>query len=72
MVTMDFIEGLPTSKGYNCIMVIVDKFSKYAHSLKLKHPFSALTVAQQYMEHVYKLHGMPAVIISDRDKIFTS
>lgn len=72
MVTMDFIEGFPTSKGYNCIMVIVDKFSKYAHFLKIKHPFSALIVAQQYMEHVYKLHGMSVVIISDRDKIFTS
>jgi hypothetical protein len=69
---MDFIEGLPTSSGYNCILVVVDKFSKYSHFVKLKHPFSALTVAQQYMEHIYKLHGMPTTIVSDRDKVFTS
>lgn len=51
LVTMDFIEGLPTSAGYNCILVVVDKFSKYSHFVKLKHPFFALQVAQLYMEH---------------------
>ncbi|XP_066361411.1 uncharacterized protein [Miscanthus floridulus] len=56
VVTMDFIEGLPISSGYNYILVVVDKFSKYSHFVKLKHPFSAITVAQQYMEHIYKLH----------------
>ena len=51
--------------------MVVDKFSKYSHFVKLKHPFFAITVAQQYMEHIYKLHGMPTAIVSDRDKIFT-
>lgn len=69
---MDFIEGLPTSAGYNSILVVVDKFSKYSHFIKIKHPFSALQVAQHYMEHVYMLHGMPSAIVSNRDKIFTS
>jgi len=69
---MDFIEGLPTSNLFNCILVVVDKFSKYAHFIKLKHPFSALQIAKIYMEHVYKLHGMPQAIVSDQDKIFTS
>lgn len=72
VVTMDFIEGLPLSASYNCIMVVVDKFSKYSHFIKLAHPFSALKVAKLYMEHIYKLHGMPQAIVSDRDKIFTS
>ena len=52
--------------------MIVDKFSKYSHFIKVKHPFSALQIAKLYMEHVYKLHGMPQAIVSDRDKIFTS
>ena len=69
---MDFIEGLPTSATYNCIMVVVDKFSKYSHFIRLAHPFSALKIANLYMEHVYKLHGIPQAIVSDRDKIFTS
>jgi hypothetical protein len=72
VVTMDFIEGLPTSDHYNCILVVVDKFSKYSHFIKVKHPFSALQIAKLYMEHVYKLHGMPQAIVSNRDKIFTS
>jgi hypothetical protein len=72
VATMDLIEGLPTLAGHNCILVVVDKFLKYYHFLKLKHPFSVIQVAQQYMEHVYKLHGMPSAIVSDRDKIFTS
>jgi hypothetical protein len=66
VVTMDFIEGFLTLSGYNCILVVVDKFSKYSHFVKLKHPFSALTVAQQYMEHIYKLHGMPTASLRQR------
>jgi hypothetical protein len=72
VVSLDFISGLPTSHHYNCIMVVVDKFSKYAHFLALAHPFSALSVAKLYLKEVYCLHGLPSSIISDRDPIFTS
>lgn len=72
VVSIDFIEGLPKSKGYDCILVVVDKFSKYAHFIALAHPFSALSVAKIFLDNIYKLHGMPTAIISDRDKLFTS
>lgn len=72
IVSMDFIEGLPRSSRFNCIMVVVDKFSKYSHFVPLSHPFTAMIVAQQFLSHIYKLHGLPLSIISDRDKVFTS
>lgn len=72
VVSMDFISGLPPSRQGNCILVVVDKFSKYAHFLVLNHPFTALTVAKVYLSEVYKLHRLSTAIISDRDPIFTS
>jgi hypothetical protein len=71
-VTMDFIEGLPTSGHANCIMVVVDRFTKYAHFIPLHHPFTAAKVAAAYLDNVFKLHGLPKVMVSDRDPIFTS
>jgi hypothetical protein len=71
-ITMDFIEGLPLSDNANVILVIVDRLTKYAHFLPLKHPYTAATVAKLYLDNIVKLHGVPLSIISDRDKIFTS
>ena len=51
---------------------MVDKFSEYAHFVPLSHPFTAMKVAMLYMDHIFKLHGLPQAIISDRDRIFTS
>jgi transposase InsO family protein len=72
VVCLDFIEGLPKSNRFDIILVVVDKFTKYAHFIPLSHPFAALQVAQAYMDHIYKLHGLPDSLVSDRDRIFTS
>lgn len=68
----DFIEKLPKSEGADTVLVVVDRFTKYAHFLALSHPFLAITVAQLFMDHIFKLHGLPNAIVSDRDKLFIS
>lgn len=72
IISMDFIEGLPQSQSYNAIWVVVDKYSKFAHFVPLRHPFTAATIAKLFLDHIYRLHGLPASIISDRDRVFTS
>lgn len=47
-ITMDFIEGLPKSQGYDSILVVVDQLTKYSHFIPMKHPFSAPIVAAAF------------------------
>jgi len=69
---MDFIDGLPLSHGHSVILVIVDCLTKYGHFFSLSHPYTAVTVANLFFTQVFKLHGLPQTIVSDRDAVFTS
>jgi hypothetical protein len=71
-ISLDFIEGLPKSAGKDVILVVVDKFTKFAHFIPLSHPYIVKKVVDLLHDHVTKLHGTPFVIVSDRDRIFTS
>ena len=71
-ITMDFIEGLPNSNAKQVICVVVDKLSKVAHLLALSHPYTTTEVAQSFLDNVFKLHGFPDSITSDKDAIFVS
>ncbi|KAI9124628.1 hypothetical protein K1719_004550 [Acacia pycnantha] len=69
---MDFITGLPPIQGHSVIFVIVDRLSKYDHFLPLPANFTSHRVAEVFIQHIVKLHGIPRTIVSDRDKTFTS
>jgi hypothetical protein len=71
-LSMDFITGLPKSKGYEAILVVVDRLSKYAHFVPLKHPYTARVIAEVFVKEIVRLHGIPLSIVSDRDPIFMS
>ena len=71
-IFMDFIKGLPKSMEKEVIWVVVDRLSKCAHFIALSHPYSTEILAKAYLDNIYKLHGLPKSIVSDRDTVFFS
>jgi hypothetical protein len=72
-VSMDFIVQLPKTRGGNdVIMVFVDVFSKMVHFAPTKTTASAPDTARIFFDHIFRLHGLPKSIVSDRDAKFTS
>jgi hypothetical protein len=70
-ISIDFIKGLPKVAGKSVILMVVDRFSKYAHFSPLGHPYTAVSVARAFFNGIVRLHGFPSSIVSDRDTVFT-
>ncbi|SLM35629.1 gag polymerase env protein [Lasallia pustulata] len=76
-VTMDFITDLPLSSTYgsttwDSILVVVDKLTKMAHYIPVRKTMSVADFIEVFIQDVVKHHGMPEVLVTDRDKLFTS
>lgn len=71
-ISLDFITCLPKSMHTDTILVVVDRLSKYAHFIPFAHPFTAVQVAQGFLDNVFKVHGWPRSIVSDRDAVLMS
>jgi hypothetical protein len=71
-VSMDFMVSLPPSKGFDAIMVVVDRFSKMAHFIPTKDEAMAQETGRLLFSHIFKHHGLPKDIVSNRDPKFTS
>lgn len=71
-ISLDFITGLPKSKGFEALFVVVDRLSKYGHFIPLKHPYTAKKIAEVFTKEIVRLHGVPQSIVGDRDPLFVS
>jgi hypothetical protein len=72
-ISMDFITCLPTTtQGNDAIVVFVDRLSKLVHLQPCKTTITAMEFASVFMWQVFRLHGMPREIVSDRDTRFVS
>ena len=72
-ITMDFMTGLPrTQRQHDAIWVIVDRLTKSAHFLPVNVEDSQEKLAQLYVDEIVRLHGVPVLIVSDRDPRFIS
>ncbi len=71
-ITLDFVAGLPPSEGNTVTLTIVDCFSKAAHFVDLPKLPLAWETADLMVQHVFRLHGIPLDIISDRGAQFIS
>ncbi|KAI3365323.1 hypothetical protein L3Q82_010413, partial [Scortum barcoo] len=71
-VSLDFVTGLPPSHGHTAILTVVDRFSKMAHFVPLPKLPSAKETTELMLTHVFRLHGLPVDVVSDRGPQFTS
>jgi hypothetical protein len=69
-ISMDFITGLPRVQGKDCIFVVVDRLTKFAHFFAIPTDYKAIQVAELFFREVFRLHGLPRQIVSDRDGRF--
>ncbi|MCO5593344.1 hypothetical protein L7F22_047355 [Adiantum nelumboides] len=69
-ISMDFIFGLP--KLNTGIWTIVDRFRKQAHFIPVKKTIKAHQMATLFISQIFKYHGLPSSIVSDRDPRMTS
>ena len=65
-ILVDFIIKLPISKGHNSILVVYDRFSKISYFVATTEKTIAEELARLFRDHVWKLHGLPESVISDR------
>ena len=72
-ISMDFIVGLPTTnRGHDAIWVVVDRLTKMCRFIPTKTTVKTPELARLFVDNVYRLYGLPANIISDRDRKFDS
>lgn len=71
-ISLDFVTGLPPSEGNTVILTVVDRFSKMVHFVALPRLPTAKGTAEALLTNVFRIHGIPRDIVSDRGSQFTA
>ena len=71
-ISMDFITKLPLAQGYDSILVVCDRMTKMAYFVPTTKKTLVEGVARLFWNNVWKLHGLPESIITDRGAQFTA
>ena len=72
VIALDFKGPLPPSNFFNAVLVVTCKFTKRCHYIPTTMSVTSEKTARLLIDHVFKLHGLPETIISDRDPRFTA
>ena len=70
--SLDLITGLPPSNGHDALLVVVDRLSKMSHYIPTSTDVNSKGIARLYFDHIFRLHGIPDSVISDRGTQFIS
>ena len=71
-ISMDFITKLPVSSGFDSILVVVDRLTKLAHFIPHQEASNSLALTNVLFKEVFRHHGFPLTVISDRGPQFAS
>ena len=72
-LSLDFITPLPeTEAGYNAVLVVIDRLTKRAHIIPTTNEVTGEMTAHLFIDSIVKLHGMPKILVSDKDPRFTN
>jgi len=71
-ISVDFVTGLPPSKRFDVICVVVDRFTKQRHLIPCKTTITAEELAQLFCDRVFRYHGLPKTIVSNCGTQFAS
>lgn len=71
VISMDFITELPESNGYDTVLVVVDKLTKYASFILTKSTAGEIETADLIFKHIVSEYGLPEQFITDRDARWT-
>jgi hypothetical protein len=72
-ISMDGIVKLPPSNGNDAILVVTDRFTKVIHCVPFREEgFDSPQLAKLFRQHIFRLHGVPRDIVSDRGPWFNS